>query len=200
MPTEGGRFAALFARLGDETAFSDIGDANGNRLAWGARTGVPIVASMTTLGSPFGSNGFLYGASSDGTLYAFSGNNTGGGGIIGDFPPIFEDVPDNNNDPAYAGFRNAEVGLLSRKGFVSLRQTQAGTTTGVNNYADVIDTALPVTDPSRPTGRLKPDFRSNKLVPTNGRVGFEWGETIYLIIYNFPAPTTDTNGNTIQPP
>ena len=199
VPTEGGRFAALFARLGDETTFATIGDPLGNRQAWGSRIDAPIVASMTNASNGTAGNGFLYGASTNGFLFGWSTALAGGGGGGGFIypPPITEDVTDNNNDPEVADYRRAKVALLSRQGFINLRRTQAGTNTSQYNYGDVV-TGAPY---SNPFGSLTAAYRSNRPVdPTTGQVGFEWGETIYLIVYDFKAPTVNANGDPVAPP
>ena len=177
VPTEGGRFAALFARLGEETRF-------GNRVAWGYEMNSPIKASMSI------SNKWLFGASTNGYLLAWSdlanfGSNLG----FGENGPGNESIPDN--DPNYDSYRTCEVAFLSPFGFKDLRQTLTGTITGIENYASVINAAAVY---AKPYGKLKPPFRS-----THG-AAFEWGETIYLVAYNFPFTTQDTAGNDISPP
>ncbi|MER3497072.1 MAG: hypothetical protein C4320_10170, partial [Armatimonadota bacterium] len=180
VPTEGGRFAALFARTADLTRF-------GNRLAWGARVDSPVTASIAV------GNRWLYGASENGNIYAYS-DLTNAGGTIGNdvIPPIADDVVDNDPDPNLEGFRNAEIGLLSRLGYVRLRETLPGTVTGTRNYSEVLG---PDSSYTPLTGRLLPPYKSTKTDAV-----FEWGETIYLIAYNFPATTKDQAGNTIAPP
>lgn len=177
VPTDGGRFAALFARLGEETRF-------GNRQAWGYEMDSAIQASMTV------SNKWLFGATTNGYLLAWSDNNNPGA-----FLPPGVNGPGNetatDNDPNYDAYRNCEVAYLSRAGFVSLRQTLTGSITGTQNYGTVIDNLLPF---SKPYGKLRAPFRS-----THG-AAFEWGETIYVIAYNFPFSTVDTGGNDVQPP
>lgn len=176
VPTDGGRFAALFARLGEQTRF-------GNRLAWGYEMDASIQASMTV------SNKWLFGATTNGYLLAWSDLANTGANLGGESGPGYETAADN--DPAYDEYRNCEVAFLSRTGFVTLRQTLAGTITGTENYGTVIDTGLPYT---KPYGRVKTPFKS-----THGPA-FEWGETIYLIAYNFPFSTQDTAGNDVAPP
>lgn len=177
VPTEGGRFAALFARLGEETRF-------GNRTAWGYEMGAPIKSSMTI------SNKWLFGASTNGYLLAWSDQANAGSNLgVGENGPGNETIPDN--DPNYDSYRTCEVAYLSRQGFSDLRQTLTGSITGTENYATVINAAGVYT---KPYGKVKPPFRS-----THG-AAFEWGETIYLIAYNFPFTTQDTSGNDVAPP
>ncbi len=179
VPTAGGRFSALFCRLGEETRF-------GNRSAWGYNMNDAVHSSMTV------SNKWLFGASANGFLFAWSDFvNPGGTLPIGFIPPGSEFVPDNNRDPLYEDYRNAECAFLSREGYIRLRKSIPGGAKGVENFATVIDTAAPYT---KPYGKVLPPFRS-----THGEA-FEWGETIYLVVYNFPVRTQDTNGNDVPPP
>jgi hypothetical protein len=176
VPTEGGRFAALFARLGEETIY-------GNRLAWGYEMGSPIHSTMSV------SNKWLFGASTNGYLLAWSDVANAGSNLGNDNGPGNETIPDN--DPNYAAYRNCEVAFLSRQGYTTLRQTLTGTITGTQAYASVINNAGVFT---KPYGKIIPPFRS-----THG-AAFEWGETIYLIAYNFPFTTQDVSGNDVSPP
>ncbi|HLO99096.1 MAG TPA: PQQ-binding-like beta-propeller repeat protein, partial [Fimbriimonas sp.] len=175
--TSNGRFAGLFARLGEETRF-------GNRVAWGYEMDSSIEASMTS------SNKWLYGATSNGYLLAWSDLLNAGSTLPDGFNgPGNETAADN--DTSYDSYRNCEIAFLSRTGFQTLRRTLAGTTTGTENFGTVIDGAGVYT---KPLGRVRPPYRS-----THG-AAYEWGETIYLIAYNFPAPQTDGNGNDVPPP
>ena len=179
VPTSGGRFAALFCRLGEETRF-------GNRVAWGYTMNDAVHASMTV------SNKWLFGASANGFLFAWSdyanAGSTIGGGIV---PPGYDNVPDNNRDPLYEDYRNAECAFLSKEGYVRLRKALPGGAKGVELYNTVIDNAAAYVSPY---GKVRPPFRS-----THGPA-FEWGETIYLVVYNFPVRTLDTNGDDVPPP
>ena len=179
VPTAGGRFSALFCRLGEETRF-------GNRSAWGYNMNDAVHSSMTV------SNKWLFGASANGFLFAWSDFvNPGGTLPIGFIPPGSEFVPDNNRDPLYEDYRNAECAFLSREGYIRLRRSIPGGAKGLEPYATVIDNAAAYT---KPYGKVLPPFRS-----THGEA-FEWGETIYLVVYNFPVRTQDTNGNDVPPP
>ena len=179
VPTAGGKFAALFCRIDEETRF-------GNRGAWGYSMNDAVHASMTV------SNKWLYGASANGFLFAWS-DYINPGSSIGDgiVPPGYDNIPDNNRDPLYEDYRNAECAFLSKEGYVRLRKAIPGGAKGVENYATVIDNAAAYT---KPYGKVLAPFRS-----THGDA-FEWGETIYLIVYNFPVRTTDTNGDDVPPP
>lgn len=175
--TSNGRFAAVFARLGEETRF-------GNRVAWGYEVDANIEATMTS------SNKWLYGATGNGYLLAWSDLLNAGSILPDGFNgPGNETVADN--DTAYDSYRTCEVAFLSRAGFQALRRVQAGTTTGTENFGTVIDALATYT---KPLGRVRPPFAS-----THG-AAYEWGETIYLIAYNFPAPQSDSDGDDTPPP
>ena len=176
VPTQGGRFAAMFARLGEETRF-------GNRVAWGYDMSSPIAATMAI------SNKWLFGASTNGYLLAWSDLANAGANLGSSDGPGNETIPDNN--PNYDNYRNCEVAYLSRQGFINLRQTLTGTITGIEDYATVINAGAVY---AKPYGKLIAPYRS-----THGSA-FEWGETIYLIAYNFPFSDKDVAGNDISPP
>ena len=179
VPTAGGRFAALFCRLDEETRF-------GNRIAWGYTMNDAVHSSMTV------SNKWLFGASANGFLFAWSDYANPGGSLPpGLIPPGYDNVPDNNRDPLYEDYRNAECAFLSREGYIRLRKALPGGAKGLEPYTNVIDNAAAYT---KPYGKVIAPFRS-----THGEA-FEWGETIYLIVYNFPVRTTDTNGDDVPPP
>lgn len=179
VPTAGGRFAALFCRRGEETRF-------GNRIAWGYSMNDAVHSSMTV------SNNWLFGASANGFLFAWS-DYVNTGGVIGDgiVPPGYDNIPDNNRDPLYEDYRNAECAFLSREGYIRLRKSIPGGAKGLEAYNTVIDNGATYTSPF---GKVRVPFRS-----THG-AAFEWGETIYLVVYNFPVRTTDTQGNDVPPP
>jgi hypothetical protein len=172
VPTESGRFAALFARLGEETRF-------GRRQAWGFETEAPIKSTMTV------SNKWMFGSTTNGYLFAWSdpiANPTGG--FIGNdiFPPGNETITDNNRDPSVEQFRNCRIAFLSAEGFRRLRRTSPGGISGQFNLGDVLDTGTLAGAYMGPNGDLLAPYRNTR---TNG--AFEWGETIYVIAYNFPV-------------
>jgi len=179
--TESGKFAALFARLGDETRF-------GNRAAWGYNMDASIGSTMTV------SNKWLYGTTSNGYLFAWS-DPINPGGVLppGFIPPGEEVITDNNQDPLVEEFRNARVAFLSPEGFRRLRRTNPGGVTGLFNFSDVLDTAAYTT----PNGNLKAPYRSIR----SSNV-YEWGETIYVMVYNFPVKLQNTNtpADDVPPP
>lgn len=185
VPTASGKLAALFARLDEHTRFA-TNPLTGNRQAWGYNLNDKVQASMTV------SNRWLYGASTNGYLLAWSDvTNPGGFLPFGFFGPGSDVIPDNNQDSLYEEYRNTEVAFLSREGYLRLRKTTPGTSRGQENFGTVIDTAAAY---SAPLGRLLAPFRS-----THGNA-FEWGETIYMLVYNFPMRTTNPLGDDVPPP
>jgi hypothetical protein len=181
VPTASGKFAALFARINEETRFL-------NRLAWGYELDSAIEASMTV------SNKWMFGATSNGFLLAWSdlanGGVVGGGGGPGG--PGGEIVPDNDQDSNFEQYRNTEVAFINREAYVRLRKTQAGGGIRANeNFGTIIDAGGAYT---KPNGRVQPPFRS-----THG-TAFEWGETIYLIAYNFPVRLSGLDSRPVPPP
>lgn len=170
VPTESGRFAALFARLGEETRF-------GRRQAWGFETDSPIRSTMSV------SNNWMFGSTTNGYLFAWSDrSNVGAFAADNIFPPGNETITDNNQDPSIEQFRNCRVAFLSAEGFRRLRRTAPGGFTGLFNLTDVINMTDETNPPFvGPNGDLIAPYRNTR---ANG--AFEWGETIYVIAYNFP--------------
>ena len=178
LTTAGGKMVALFARAGDT-------DRNGTRKAWGFNVEGTIDSTLTV------SNKYLFGSTSSGFLFAFSDRVNAGGSVPGDFGvPGYEEV--TPNDPAGDAYRNAEVALISKNAFDTL---QSGGLTSVLNYTDVINGGATY---SKPNGRVKPAYRSSK--PDNATPAYEWGESIYLLVYNFPFDAVDGSGNDVAPP
>jgi hypothetical protein len=179
--TKSGRFVAMRARLDEETRF-------GGRIAWAYDVDNEIEASMTV------SNRWVYGASKNGYLMAWSDNLNAGGFIPIDGPvgPGREVITDNNQDSSFEIFRNCEVAFLSREGFNNLRRTSAGGIQGLVPSTDVWDPGLPF---NTPNGRLIAPYLSTR--PDDA---FEWGETIYLVAYNFPIALQNGRGQSVPPP
>ncbi len=182
-PTASGRFVGLFARTWDT-------NRSGGKRGWEDGTGIPAAntASMTL------SNRWLYGASESGFLYAWSDVANGGGfAPPGFFPPNDETVVEN--DSAGDVFRGAEMALISRVGFENLRRQGTDGIRGVINLGDVVDLSGTYT---RPNGRILGAYRSGR--PDNVTPAYEWGETMYILIYNFPYLNQNPSGRQVVPP
>lgn len=122
---------------------------------------------------------FMYGGDMAGNLFAWG--NTGTIGGMGS-PPGGETVTVNN--PIAQEFRQAKVRLLSRDGYQLLRQSDPGDATGDTGTADYTTV-----------------INNNVNNPYLRRINaFEWGETAYVIVYDFPFKDQQPDGTPITPP
>lgn len=115
------------------------------------------------------SNTWMYGTDEAGFLDAF---NNATGTVSGGTPPGSAGITENN--PAGAPFRHPSLKLLTQAGYNLLRQ---------------------------PTGQNLDYYTAtgNKYSFTRTPLAFEWGETAYILVYNFPYLTTNGT-NTVAPP
>jgi hypothetical protein len=115
------------------------------------------------------SNTWMYGTDEAGFLDAF---NNATGTVSGGTPPGSEGITENN--PAGAPFRHPSLKLLTQAGYNLLRQ---------------------------PTGQNLDYYTAtgNKYSFTRTPLAFEWGETAYILVYNFPYLTSNGT-NTVAPP
>lgn len=176
--TQDGRFASLGARLDDVNRFGSSGThSTGSRRLWQySLQGNETVASLASQGLQSGSpipTGWLYGGDAAGFLYAFN-QNVGNGGSSDPNAPGGEDVVEN--DIRGDIYRKAKLKLISRDTYSKLRLPVAAS----------IDYATATTS----TGPTSVD----------GKFGFEWGQTAYILVYDFPFETTNTKGDPIDPP
>ncbi|HVT13924.1 MAG TPA: hypothetical protein VHE55_16800 [Fimbriimonadaceae bacterium] len=119
------------------------------------------------------SNGwnFMYGADNSGNLYAWSANGAVGG--MGTAPGS-QAITANN--PIAQMFRNAKITPISAKGYKRLRES------------------------SDSTGDIGTLTQAQALAFAVSRTAYEWGETAYFLVYDFPFLDQDQGGNTITPP
>ncbi|AIE85774.1 PQQ-binding-like beta-propeller repeat protein [Fimbriimonas ginsengisoli] len=173
VPTQSGLFAALFARAADL-------EVDGTRTAWGrltqgdySRTQMAVegLAQTDPATNPAA---WMYGADTGGFLYAW--NDAAGYTGTGDAPGADYIVA---NDPRGAVYRKTKVKLITRSTYQALRLPTGGA--GHYNYPTAIGKPGPGTSPS-------------------GNFVFEWGQTAYFLVYDFPFITKDTNGDDIDPP
>ncbi len=170
VPTMDGRFESLFA---DPTI--------GNQFAIDPITGLPnpfsgsreafgfTTRSTLVASSLATSNNWLFGTDESGFLYAF--NDSIAGYLSPGDPPGNETITANN--PAGAIFRHAKLKLVDQTGYNLLRQP-----TGSN--------------PSYIPGTTTHTY-------TRTPMAFEWGETIYVLVYDFPFVTSNGT-STVAPP
>lgn len=172
VPTDDGRFDGLYARSEDTNIY-------GSHLAFEhVAQGDTIQSSMS-----FG-RGFMYGADSAGFLYAFSNDALGGYYSNGGWSPGQNSIVPN--DPTGAAYRKAKIGLINQATYQSLR-LPAGTT-GHPAYGDVIDSTDTIKSSAAYTGTNGPPWT------------FEWGQTVYLLVYDFPFDVLAPDGTTTVPP
>ena len=119
-------------------------------------------------------NGFLFGADEDGYLYAFS--DVRGTFDPNEFFPGSEVVVENN--PAGDVFKKAKIKLISRDAYRKL----------VND------------DPALSAERTYAYVKGNASNTNRASNAFEWGETLYAVIYDFPFITTAKTGSLVSPP
>ncbi len=119
-------------------------------------------------------NGFMFGADEDGYLYAFSDVK----GIFGsdDFFPGSDVIVENN--PAGDVFKKAKIKLISKDAYRTLVSDDVATL-AQRNYAFVNGGA------------------SNSTRASNA---YEWGETVYAVIYDFPFINKAKTGDDIASP
>lgn len=174
VPTTSGRMVGLFARSGEFNKYTNLTDTTGSatyRYAYGMTLRGADATSLSF------SNGWMYGADADGFLYAIS--NTQGNWGNGVSAPGTQEVPPN--DPRGTVYRLAKIGVVKQTTYQKLRQAAP------NNYAyyDVI-TAL--------------DVVNSTLGLTKNPLAFEWGETAYILVYDFPFQITTANNTVSNPP
>lgn len=131
-------------------------------------------ASDTVTASMAVGYNFMYAGDGSGNLYAFSDAAYGGG--YGS-PPGTPTITANN--PLGASYRNAKITFITRDAYQKLRESVA-------------------TDPTGDTGNLTYD--QLPLITSSHGAGYEWGETVYMLVYDFPFDTTTPNGTATNPP
>jgi hypothetical protein len=157
VPTDTGTFAALFANRDTYNRSTDTVDVTGQRYNNYRRLAWFYTAEGDSIVSSMAvSNGWMYGADTRGFLYAW---NNGTGLLVDGDVPGSQGLPPN--DPRGDIFRKAKVRLISQATYRSLRR--------------------PEDDPLR--GKYGPTVANAK---TFTRDVFEWGETAYVLVYDFP--------------
>lgn len=144
------------------------------KLAWEYVAGSDSITAATSNGF-----NFMYGGDASGNLYAWS-TNAGIGGGMGS-PPGSE--TQTVNDPfVQNNFRNSKVRLITKRGYQLLRQSDLATDPEGNSATVQYD-----------------DFFADPLNLRNINA-FEWGETLYLLVYDFQYLDEDPNGAPVNPP
>lgn len=141
--------------------FARTGDTNrnGGRRAWEYITNAENIRSAMAAG-----NNHLYGNDTNGFMYAFSNNP--GAPVTPGIPPGQETIVENN--PIGDVFRQAKVAFIRASTYNALRLA-----TGESGHPD-FNTII---DPA--TRQVRPEHLVN-------RSAFEWGETVYIFVYDYP--------------
>ncbi|RYG34517.1 hypothetical protein EON81_15330, partial [bacterium] len=160
-PTRDGRVLGLFALATRTTGLN-------NRVFYTYQTrGSELVASVSSGGQ------YLFAGDDSGVLYGLSENDAGGSFDSGIYSPGGRERGDD--DPAGDIFREAKLRFITRAAYQRLRLPP-----GALDHPDFNTIVQEGANPRE----IEPDFAA---VPGgDGRFAFEWGETIYAIVYDFP--------------
>lgn len=158
VPNYYGSFSALFARLTDYNVFTVPSPVTDAEFAQAYRLAWEYFTPGRLIASPGQGHEFLYGGDDLGYLYAFSNNAPIAG--QGTPPGGQTVVPNDVNNELNIALRNVKMKFISREMYDRLR--------------------LPNTDPNGPT------FAEVDADNTITRTTFEWGETVFIVVYNYP--------------
>lgn len=118
---------------------------------------------------------YMYAADNAGYIYAFNNDGDGFGNDI-DGPGESTIVENDDSDPNVGNFRNAKIAFVTKDTFQRLRLPQ--TDANHFSYAQSTNPATLIT-----------------------RSQFDWGEYLYVLVYDLPYLTINTaNGETVPPP
>jgi hypothetical protein len=180
VPTSDGRIVGLYARQ------TETNRASTRRNYEATTFGSSFVASVSV------ANGFMYAADVDGNLVAYSDTATAfDPGVWGRGPDEGQIV---ENDPRGDRFREAKVGLIRRQTYQGLRLPTGSA--GHFSYNAVIDES-PTKDPD--TNLPRHPIEAAHTSPRSS-LAFEWGETVYLLVYDFPYDFVNSAGQNVPPP
>ncbi len=155
----------------DDGRFDGLYARASNVNRFGTRRAYEFIARDSIVASNSVSNNFAFGADMSGFLYAFS--NTAGS-FSGETPPGQETVVEN--DTRADLFRTAKVKLLTKPAYNALRLPTGSA--GHLSYNQALSAGN--------------SFTRNPLA-------FEWGETAYIMVYDFPYVVANASGE-ISPP
>ncbi|CAN5690056.1 hypothetical protein BH11ARM2_BH11ARM2_10130 [soil metagenome] len=176
MPTRSGRILGLFALTTRLTSL-------GNRAFYSFNTNGndgTAVASAATGGD------YLFYCDSVGFLYGLSELGVGGAFDPGVVPPGSRDLGDD--DPAGDIFRGAKLRFITREAYQNLRLPVG--TAGHPRFNQTANTAQP--------RELLPSVA--RPAPASGTDAFEWGETVYAIVYDYPHLNRERSRSRGTPP
>lgn len=209
IPGANGVLEHMFARPEDYNGYTDLTDPTNPLYDYRSIESIfssnGAVDTSDSLTSAAASNNFLFVNDIEGSLYAL--DNVGGTTNLpnGVNEGYTQGISPNN--PIADSFRHLKVRLINRKGYNILKQVDTTTGTGVLTYNQT-DAR---TDPTQPTSAdLSKNYGTTST--SNGALSnpyaFEWGETAYVLVYNFPYATHHINtssgafdqGDSVPPP
>lgn len=174
VPTESGRYVAMYARRGDVNSYAatvDATDANYGGLYYQGKVAKGFFTSASVTSSIAVSNNWMYAIDDLGNLSSFNDAATGTYGNGAASLLTEEITPD---DPRGAIVRKTKVGLITASMYRALRR--------------------PDTDTSRATyAQALANWKANT------KDVFEWGDTIYVLVYDFPYLTQNPNDTSDSP-
>lgn len=174
VPTSDGRIVSLYAQTGVFNRF-------GTKVAWSqtlvgdaVNAGLDVQGTTpTTLPASESGTGWLFVGDSAGWFYGFN-NQTGFSG--GGNAPIAPDIVPNN--PAGEVFNKTKVTIISKADYQILRKGTSATTTGAG-----VDNTYTY---NQAKTKMTP-------VSTANPPAFEWGQTMYVFVYDFPFQVSQLN-------
>ncbi|GEM_PF-721477 len=173
VPSNDGRMREAFARAEDYNVFDGY-----------VADGVNFPASLNSAAA---SNNSTYLTDAMGSLYALDDKGAAGNNLIpGLYYGVNPVIPPN--DPYGAIFRNLKIRLVNRSAYNALRNVDENGQGSLNWFQ--------VNDPADPA---YPGYQGPATTAGNP-YAFEWGETAYVMVYDFPYATTDSNNNPVPAP
>lgn len=158
-----------------EGLFARTADVNrfGGKLAYGFSTAGDLVSTAVA-----SARSWMYITDNVGYLYALN-NGVGLIGGQGNPPPgVGNELPPN--DASGDIFRGAKIQFVKKAFYQRLR---------------LRDWPKANQDPNLPTYA-----EATNATNWENRNAFEWGETLYIMVYDFPYQIQDTGGNIVEPP
>jgi hypothetical protein len=186
VPTSEGHLYAMFANLWDynqntvtpylyNSSYPTQTTVPVDALAWG----YSLLGNQ--ISSPAFSNNRMIVNSDTGQMYVFTPNAANAGQEVSGNAPGQQVVPPNQIGPPDA-FKYLKIRFITAAGYQALRNNPATTA-----FSDVLANTGGIYQlPSPPSGQ--------------NYYSFEYGDTVYMLVYGFPFETTDANGTTITPP
>lgn len=177
MPTRNGEVLGLFARAARLTG---LNNRQFFRFAGEGDAGTSVSSAAT-------GGQYLFYGDANGFLYGLSSLDAGGAFDPGVIPP--GDRDNSDDDPRNDLFRGAKLRFITAGAYQNLRLPL-----GASGHPTFAQTANPAQPRELLPGVARPS-------PASGGNAFEWGETVYAIVYNYPhLNRSQANSNRATPP